>query len=79
MSDGKRQQNPAAFLAIGTCFLGAGVAIGLPAMVAGNAIAGVGAGLMGLGAVFLITGLAQKRKAESAPGQDGDEDDRPPA
>ena len=78
MSDRKPQQNPAAFLPIGLCFLGAGIAIGLPAMVAGNAIAGVGAGLMGLGVIFLLLGLSQKKKAESGR-MVGDEDERPPA
>ncbi len=68
MSDGKLQQNPVAFLAVGVCFLGAGMAIGRPG----------GIGLIGVGVIFLILGVTQKRKQQSGESQ-GDDDNRPPA
>ena len=71
-----REVNPTAFIGIGVCFMGAGVA--LSAALTRNGAGGVGIGLIGVGVVFLIIGLARKREVESGqtPGED---DDRPPA
>ncbi len=74
----KREVNPGAMIALGICFMGAGVAISAALRESGAAGVGSGAGLIGLGVVFLAVGAGAKRKAES--GEAGsDEDERPPA
>jgi mannose/fructose/N-acetylgalactosamine-specific phosphotransferase system component IIC len=68
------QRNPIAFIAIGVCFMGAGVA--LSAALHSRGVSAVGIGIIGVGVAFLIIGVAQKRKLESGKSA-GDEKDRP--
>jgi hypothetical protein len=72
----EKKLNPGAFIGIGVCFMGAGIA--LSASLRESGAAGSGVGLLGLGVIFLILGLAQKRKLDSGESA-SDEDDRPPA
>jgi hypothetical protein len=60
MDNKNRKTNPRAFLAVGVCFMGAGVALGASLYSRGGY--GVGIGLLGIGVVFLIIGAAQLRK-----------------
>jgi len=76
MPEAKQKMNPGAFLGVGVCFMGAGVVFLAALRESGGA--GVGAGLIGLGVIFMILGAAQKRKLESGKSA-GAEDDRPPA
>ena len=76
MPDKNYKPNPAAFIAIGVCFMGAGVA--LVAALHSAGASGVGIGLMGMGVVFLLIGVAQKRRMTSGK-QNGDEQGRPRA
>jgi hypothetical protein len=69
-----REKNPIAFIAIGVCFMGAGVA--LSAALHAKGASAVGIGLIGVGVAFLIIGVTQKRKLESGESA-GDEEDRP--
>ncbi|GEM_PF-5110185 len=69
MTGKKRRKNPVAFIAVGVCFMGAGVALSI-AQHATDA-SGVGTGIIGLGVIFFIVGIARKRKVESGePGVD---------
>lgn len=54
------KKNPVAFLAIGVCFMGAGVAL-TTALHAEGASA-VGIGIIGIGVIFLLLGVAQMRR-----------------
>ena len=58
-----RKVNAAAFIAIGVCFMGAGVAIGAALMRSGGGEAGVA--LIAVGVLFLLIGVARKRNAAS--------------
>ena len=76
MRSANREGNPKAMLAIGICFMGAGVALSLALRDRGTAVPGIG--LISLGLVFFAVGAGAQRKAES--GKSGeDEDERPPA
>ena len=71
MMPGKNNQvNPIAFIAIGICFMGAGVA--LTAALSTRGASGVGIGLIGVGVMFLLIGVAQKRRMDSGK-REGDE------
>jgi hypothetical protein len=69
-----RQKNAIAFIAIGVCFMGAGVALSAALHSRGAPVVGVG--LIGVGVAFLIIGVTQKRKLDSGESA-GDEEDRP--
>jgi hypothetical protein len=69
-----REKNPIAFIAIGVCFIGAGVALSAALHSRGGSVVGIG--LIGVGVTFLIIGVTQKRKLESGESA-GDEEDRP--
>ena len=69
----KRPKNPVAFIAVGVCFMGAGVALSA-ALESGGSVVGIG--VIGVGVAFLIVGAAQKRKLQSSESA-GDEQDRP--
>ncbi|MBN1507498.1 MAG: hypothetical protein JW955_11665 [Sedimentisphaerales bacterium] len=71
-----REKNPIAFIAIGVCFMGAGVA--LSAALHSKGASAVGIGLIGVGVAFLIVGATQKRKLESGESA-GDKEGRPRA
>ena len=76
MSKKTRKANPRAMLAVGICFMGAGVALSLALRESGSAPVGIG--LIGLGLVFFAIGAGAKRKAELDESR-GDEDNLPPA
>jgi len=76
MSKKTRKANPRAMLAVGICFMGAGVALSLALRESGSAPVGIG--LIGLGLVFFAIGAGAKRKAELDE-SGGDEDNLPPA
>jgi hypothetical protein len=63
MQNKKKEKNPATFIAIGVCFMGSGVALSLALHARGAA--GAGTGLIGMGVIFFLIGMAQKRKMES--------------
>jgi hypothetical protein len=62
MSEKKRETNPAAFIAIGVCFLGAGVTLSIALQSRGAA--GIGLALIGVGVMFLILGAAKRQKTQ---------------
>ena len=62
MSSKSNNINPTAFIAIGICFMGAGVTLGITLNSEG--VSGVGIGLIGVGVMFLLIGVAQKRKIQ---------------
>ncbi|MFN2297772.1 MAG: hypothetical protein ACK2UB_02910 [Anaerolineales bacterium] len=62
MDNEKQKPNPIAFIAIGVCFMGAGVALGAALHSSGGS--GVGIGLTGIGVVFLIVGAIQSGKKQ---------------
>ena len=68
------KMNPSAFIAIGICFMGAGVALG--AALHSRGASGVGIGLIGIGVMFLLIGVAQRRKMRAGR-RDRDEPGRP--
>ena len=72
----ERETDPRAMLAVGVCFMGAGVALSLALRKSGSAPVGIG--LISLGLIFFAIGAGAKRKAESRE-SGGDEDGRPPA
>lgn len=63
MSGKNNNINPIAFIAIGICFMGAGVTLGI-ALNSRGAF-GIGIGLIGVGLMFLLIGVAQKQKMQS--------------
>jgi hypothetical protein len=62
MDNEKHKTNPATFIALGVCFVGAGVALGAALHSRGGS--GVGLGLIGVGVVFLIVGAIQSGKKQ---------------
>ena len=74
MSSGKQKMRPTAFIAIGVCFMGAGVA--MSTALHSRGASGAGTGLIGIGVMFIIIGAVQRRKIRSGK-SGGDEDDRP--
>ena len=72
----EREVNPAAFMGVGVCLIGSGVA--LAAALGQSGARAVGISLIGLGVVFAILGFAKKREPASREDVD-DSDDRPPA
>ena len=65
-----RDFNPTAFIGVGVCFMGSGVA--LTAALSRGGAGAVGISLIGLGAVFMILGFRKKRELES---RDSERDD----
>ena len=63
MKGQSREKKPTAFIAIGVCFMSAGVALSIALHSRGAS--GAGSGLIGVGVMFLIIGAARKRKLES--------------
>ncbi len=76
MPRSSRNGDSHAMLAVGICFMGAGVALSLALRESGSAPVGIG--LIGLGLVFFAIGAGAKRKADSGE-SGGSDDDRPPA
>ena len=74
MSADKKRRNPGAFIAIGVCFMGAGVA--LNAALQEQGAVGAGTGLIGVGVVFLVIGAVQKRRSGLGGTVDEDDDQR---
>lgn len=72
MSGENRDFDPRAFIGIGVCFMGSGVA--LSAALGRSGAGAVGISLIGLGVIFLLLGISKKRELESRDGQAGDED-----
>jgi len=72
----KTKRNPRAFIAIGVCFMGAGVALNIALHAHGAG--GAGIGLIGVGVMFLVIGAAQRRKLDSSR-TTREDDDRGPA
>lgn len=72
MSSRKREVNPQATMAIGVCFMGAGVAISLALSTRG--VHGAGVGLIGMGVIFLAIGAGARRRAEQGEPQASDDD-----
>ena len=61
MAETAKGLKPTAFIALGVCFMGAGIAIGAALLRSGGGEAGVA--LVGVGVLFLIIGAVQRRKA----------------
>jgi hypothetical protein len=61
----KAKVNPNAFIAIGVCYMGAGVTLGIALQSKGTFGSWIGLGLIGVGVVFLVMGALQKRKSNS--------------
>jgi hypothetical protein len=76
MPGNNQKMNPASLIAIGVCFMGAGVA--LSAALHSRGASGVGIGIIGVGVMFLLIGAAKKRKVGSGKSE-GDEDNGPRA
>jgi hypothetical protein len=74
MSGKKRDFNPTAFIGVGVCFMGSGVALSLALLQQGSGVVGIS--LIGLGAVFMILGVSKKRELESRDAG-GKNDERP--
>lgn len=66
----QKPTNPAAFIGAGVVFMSVGIALWAPAW--GTGQPGAGPGVFSLGFIFLVFGLAQKRRAGR--GDDGDGD-----
>jgi hypothetical protein len=59
----KNKINPVAFIAIGACYMGAGVTLTLALNSKGASAIGIA--LIGVGVMFIIIGVAQKRNNQS--------------
>jgi hypothetical protein len=64
----RKKTNPTTFIAIGICYMGAGVA--LAAALRENGASAVGIALIGVGVVFLVMGATQIRKGRSGKKED---------
>ena len=62
MQKKRRRSNPVAFIAIGVCYIGAGVALGAALQERGGFVIGVA--LVGIGVVFVVLGAVRKRKTD---------------
>jgi hypothetical protein len=62
MQENRRRSNPVAFIAIGVCYMGAGVALGAALRETSGFVIGVS--LVGIGVVFLVLGVVRKRKMD---------------
>ena len=60
----KKKTNPNAFIAIGVCYIGAGIALGT-ALEAGSGSV-IGISITTIGIVFLVLGIVNKRKTSSS-------------
>ena len=72
MSSEKRKTNPTAFIAIGICYMGAGVALAAALNAKGASVVGIG--LIGVGVAFLVIGVTQKRKIQPVNLESEDQD-----
>ncbi len=60
MSGKKQKVNPTAFIAIGICYIGAGVALG--AALESNSGPVIGIAITGIGIIFLVLGIVNRKK-----------------
>ncbi|MBE0685977.1 MAG: hypothetical protein IH585_08250 [Anaerolineaceae bacterium] len=70
MSGKNRKANPNAFIAIGVCYMGAGVA--LSAALQSKGASAIGIALVGVGIAFIVIGIVNRQKGQS--GQQKGED-----
>lgn len=63
MSVKKQKVNPTAFIAIGICYMGAGVALG--AALQSNSGPVIGISLVGIGIMFLVIGIVNRKNPQS--------------
>ncbi len=70
MSSKKLKVNPTAFIAIGICYLGAGVALG--AALKSEDASVIGIALVGVGIAFMVIGIVNRQKGQSGQ-QKGDD------
>ena len=63
MSDKKQTVNPTAFIAIGICYVGAGVA--LAAALPSRGGPAIGIALIGVGITFLVIGVVNRKNPQS--------------
>ncbi|MFC2095566.1 hypothetical protein ACFLSW_03920 [Candidatus Bipolaricaulota bacterium] len=75
MPSESREANPMAFLTVGLCLVGAGVAMGVALMSRGAG--SLGLVLIACGVCFVAIGFGKKRAAESSEAG-GEESDLPP-
>ena len=68
MPSKSQAKNPISFIAIGVCFMGAGVTLSVA--LDSRGASGVGIGITGIGVMFLIIGATQMRKVQSGKPED---------
>ena len=76
MPDTNRDFNPTAFIGVGVCFMGSGVALTAALRESGGGAVGIS--LIGLGLIFMILGINKRRELEARDSETED-DERPPA
>lgn len=57
---GKKEINPTAFIAVGVCFIGAGLTLSIALESEGASV--IGLALIGLGVVYVLLGASRRRK-----------------
>jgi hypothetical protein len=60
MSGEKKKVNPTAFIAIGICYIGAGVALGAALETDSGPVIGIA--ITGIGIIFLVIGIVNRKK-----------------
>jgi hypothetical protein len=68
MSDENRKVNPNAFIAIGVCFMGAGVTLGIA--LGSTGASKVGIPIVAIGVIFLVIGATRRGKMQSKNNKD---------
>lgn len=64
MSGKKRTTNPTAFIAIGICYIGAGIALGTA--LENDGASAIGISITAIGIIFLVLGIVNRQKGTSA-------------
>ncbi len=59
----KRRSNPTAFIAIGICYIGAGIALGVALENDGSTAIGIS--ITAIGIIFVILGVVNRQKGSS--------------